>query len=181
MSLFVHRNLNLGEKTLTSLLKCSSLRLPCFYGKGGCLSCTFPHSKLPRCPCRVWPTFWWMSENIHHKPENSGLCCPWAQIQTYTVRRLWARCTHVSCSSPDGRTLLQKSIPIFSQENLKLSCGHLTSCRWWRAVTASIVEWWQYEWFRYLLCSVITQTVAMLSNFLERVTTNRQSCLRGAL
>ena len=37
-----------------------------------------------------------------------------------------------------------------SQESLKLSCGRFTNCRWWRAVTASIAEWWHYEWSRYL-------------------------------
>lgn len=48
------------------------------HGKRGCLSFTFPHSKLLRCPRHVGPSFLWISENIHRKTENSGLSDPWA-------------------------------------------------------------------------------------------------------
>lgn len=52
-------------------------------------------------------------------------CVPWAQLHRHAERSTWARCTLVSHPSQDGRALFQTSISIFSQENLKLSCGHL--------------------------------------------------------
>lgn len=52
-------------------------------------------------------------------------CVPWAQIHMHAERRMWEYCTRVSHPSHDGRALLWTSTPIFSQENLKLSCGHL--------------------------------------------------------
>lgn len=78
-------------------------------------------------------------------------CVPWAQAHMHAERSTWACCTLVSHPSQGGRALLQTSGPIFSQENLKVSCGHLYKMQVWRSMTPSLVQWWWYEWSWYLV------------------------------
>lgn len=105
--------------------------------------------------------------------EHRSRCTQWGDYERAAPMCL----VHPMMAGPSSKSLFPFSV----RKNLKLSCGHLTSRRWWSAVTGSIAEWWQYEWSRYLQCTVMTQAAVILSNLLERVTTNRESCLRGAL
>lgn len=174
--------LPLGEKTLTSLLKSSSLCLPCSLWKKRMFilhlsSFQAPQVSMSRGTSLLMDVWKHLSQNWKLWSALSMSTDP--DVHSEEIMSMLHPCV---LSIPWWQGPPPKVYSLFLPEkNLKLSCGHLTSCRWWSAVTASIAEWWQYEWSRYLQCTVMTQAAVILSNFLERVTTNIESCLRGSL
>lgn len=114
----------LGEKNLIFNLKCFCLLLPCSLWKRRTFILHLSSFQAPLvfmlCGTNllmdVWkhPSQHWKFWPVFH--EHRSTCMQ---------RRMWACCTSVSHPSHDGRALLWTSTPIFSQENLKLSCGHL--------------------------------------------------------
>lgn len=96
------------------------------------------------------------------------VCVPWAQIPMHAERRgAHERAAPLCLIHPRvAGPCSQHPSPFSLRKTLSWVVAISTSCSWWRSVTASVFQWWWYESSQYLLRTVTTQTVTMLSNCL---------------
>lgn len=156
----------LGEKNLIPLLKC--LFLLCFFmEKGDVYPAPF---FIPSSPSVL--LMWDQLSDGCLKTSITTLevlvCVPWAQIPMHAERRgAHERAAPLCLIHPRvAGPCSQHPSPFSLRKTLSWVVAISTSCSWWRSVTASVFQWWWYESSQYLLRTVTTQIVTMLSNCL---------------
>lgn len=154
----------LGEKNLIFNFKCFCLLLPCSLWKRKMFILHLSSFQAPlvfmSCGTNllmdVWkhPSQHWKFWPVFH--EHRSTCMQRGECEHAAPVCL----IHPMMAGP----CFEHPYPFSLRKTLSWVVAISTSCRWWRSVTASMVQWWRNEWSCYLLCTVVTQTVAILSN-----------------